>query len=77
MTFEGASKDPMQQTVRDATGRHEHAKASGARYKGRKPSFSREQLDAVQDMLGVEAGVSARIKDDAAWSEAALATWGQ
>jgi len=68
----------------------EHAKASGERYKGRKPSFTRSQLKMVQDMLGQEAGVSAiakttglsrqtiyRIRDDAASSEAALATWGQ
>ena len=68
----------------------EHAKASGERYKGRKPSFSRSQFETVRDMLGQGAGVSTiakvtgltrqtiyRIKDDAAGSRAALATWGQ
>ena len=68
----------------------EHAKASGERYKGRKPSFSRSQFETVRDMLGQDAGVSTiakvtgltrqtiyRIKDDAAGSQAALATWGQ
>jgi len=110
MTFDGATKNPMQQAVRDALiafmaataqaqaeatkeaqrAGIEHAKASGERYKGRKPSFTRSQLKMVQDMLGQEAGVSAiakttglsrqtiyRIRDDAASSEAALATWGQ
>jgi DNA invertase Pin-like site-specific DNA recombinase len=66
------------------------AKASGERYKGRKPSFTRTQFETVRNMLGQEAGVSIiaratglsrqtiyRIKDDAAGSEAALATRGQ
>jgi DNA invertase Pin-like site-specific DNA recombinase len=109
MTFDGATKDPMQQAVRDAliafmaaTAQAQAeatkeaqragidlAKASGERYKGRKPSFTRGQLEAVRDMIGQEAGVSMiakatglsrqtiyRIKDDSAGSEAALATWG-
>jgi hypothetical protein len=62
----------------------------GERYKGRKPSFTRTQFETVQNMIGHQTGVSiiARatglsrqtiypIKDDAAGSEAALATWGQ
>jgi DNA invertase Pin-like site-specific DNA recombinase len=66
------------------------AKASGERYKGRKPSFTRTQFETVRNMLGQEAGVSIiakttglsrqtiyRIKDDAAGSEAALISWGQ
>jgi DNA invertase Pin-like site-specific DNA recombinase len=66
----------------------EHAKASGERYKGRKPSFTRRQFEIVRDMLGQETGVSIiaqttglsqqtiyRIKDDAAGSEAALVNW--
>jgi putative DNA-invertase from lambdoid prophage Rac len=110
MTFDGATKDPMQQAVRDAliafmaaTAQAQAeatkeaqragidlAKASGERYKGRKPSFSRTQFETVQDMLGQDAGVSIiakatglsrqtiyRIKDDAAGSEAALLSWGQ
>jgi len=66
----------------------EHAKASGETYRGRKPSYSREQLAMVQDMLGQSANIIAiakatnlsrqtvyRIKDDPAAAEAALATW--
>jgi DNA invertase Pin-like site-specific DNA recombinase len=110
MTFDGATKDPIQKAVRDALigfmaataeaqaeatkaaqrAGIEHAKASGERYKGRKPSFTRSQFEAVRDMLGQEAGVSIiakttglsrqtiyRIKDDAAAAEAALVGWGQ
>jgi DNA invertase Pin-like site-specific DNA recombinase len=108
MTFDGATKDPMQQAVRDAliafmaataqaqaeaTKQAQRAgidlaKASGERYKGRKPSFTRRQFETVQNMLGQEAGVSIivkatglsrqtvyRIKEDAAGSEAALFSW--
>jgi putative DNA-invertase from lambdoid prophage Rac len=65
-----------------------HAKAGGE-YRGRKPSFTRQQLDLVRDMLGQnasaitiakETGLSRqtvyRIKDDPAAVEASLATWG-
>ena len=59
-------------------------------YLGRKPSFTRHQLDTVRDMLGQQAigiaqiakatGLSRqtvyRIKDDPAGCEAALAAWG-
>ena len=108
MTFDGATKDPIQKAVRDALigfmaataeaqaeatksaqrAGIEHAKASGEGYRGRKPSYSREQLATVQDMLGQSANILAiakaanlsrqtiyRIKDDPAAAEAALATW--
>jgi putative DNA-invertase from lambdoid prophage Rac len=68
----------------------EHAKQSGDRaYLGRKPSYMRDQLNKVHDMLGQEAvsiaqiarntGLSRqmiyRIKGDPAGAEAALAAW--
>jgi putative DNA-invertase from lambdoid prophage Rac len=66
----------------------EHAKANGEGYRGRKPSYTREQLRMVQDMLGQAANPSTiakatslsrqtvyRIKDDPAAAEAALAVW--
>lgn len=110
LVFDGATKDPMQQAVRDALiafmaataqaqaeatkeaqrAGIEHAKAAEASpYRGRKPSYTREQLDAVRDALAQGAGPSIiatqtglsrqtvyRIKDDAAGAEAALAEWG-
>jgi len=109
MTFDGATKDPMQQAVRDAliafmaataqaqaeatkaaqTAGIEHAKAQGDRYRGRKPSYTRDQLRTVQDLLGQEAGISViakttglsrqaiyRIKDDPVGAEAVLTSWG-
>ena len=67
----------------------EHAKANGENYRGRKPSYNREQLAMVQDMLGQNANIVAiakatnlsrqtiyRIKDDPAATEAALTLWG-
>src|SRR3954469_1117115 len=64
-----------------------HAKDSGV-YRGRKPSFTRDQLQAVQDMVVQGAGVSAiagatgltrqtvyRIKDDPVGAEAIMAKW--
>jgi putative DNA-invertase from lambdoid prophage Rac len=107
MTFDGATKDPIQQAVRDALigfmaataeaqaeatrvaqrGGIDLAKESGV-YRGRKPSFTRSQLQGVRDMLSQEANVSAiahatgltrqtvyRIKEDAAAAEAMLARW--
>ena len=67
-----------------------HAKANDdARYKGRKPSYSRKQFENAQAMLGKSVSVGEvaratgltrqtvyRIKDDPAGAEAALATWG-
>ena len=69
----------------------ENAKAFGdGRYKGRKPSFTKEQLEAVIELLGqgkrptdvaIEAGVSRqtvyRVKDDPAWAMGVLTTWGK
>ena len=66
----------------------EHAKATGEGYRGRKPSYNREQVTIVQDMLGQSTNIIAiakatnlswqtvyRIKVDPAATEAALATW--
>jgi putative DNA-invertase from lambdoid prophage Rac len=109
LTFDGATKDPMQQAVRDAligfmaaTAQAQaeatkeaqragiaYAKTSGDRYRGRKPSYTRSQLQIVQDMIAQDAGIGHiakaanlsrqtvyRIKDDPAGAEAVLATWG-
>ncbi|UZF94457.1 recombinase family protein [Bosea sp. NBC_00550] len=68
----------------------EHAKASnGSAYRGRKPSFTRAQMETVRDLLAQDAGVSViarttglsrqaiyRMKDDPAEAEAVLAKWG-
>jgi DNA invertase Pin-like site-specific DNA recombinase len=110
-TFDGATKDPMQQAVRDALiafmaataqaqaeatkaaqrAGIEHAKAHGDRaYLGRKPSYTRAQLDHARALLAQEAvGIARiaketgltrqtvyRIKDDPVGSEAALVAWG-
>ena len=66
-----------------------HAKANGNRYRGRKPSYSRAQLDATRAMLTQGVGITAiakaaklsrqtvyRIQADPAAAEAALAGWG-
>jgi DNA invertase Pin-like site-specific DNA recombinase len=68
-----------------------HAKANDRRsYLGRKPSYTREQFEAVRSMLGNQAvGIMQiakdtglprqtvyRIKDDPAGAEAALTAWG-
>ncbi|WP_201864471.1 recombinase family protein [Microvirga soli] len=65
-----------------------HAKARGDRYKGRKPSYSRVQYEAVRSMLDQGSGISAiakstglsrqtvhRIQGDPAAAEMALASW--
>ncbi|MVT66874.1 recombinase family protein [Bradyrhizobium pachyrhizi] len=108
MTFDGATKDPMQQAVRDAligfmaalsqaqaeankeaqTAGIAHAKANVLNYLGRKPSFTRQQLKAVHDMIEREEGTSTiatvtglsrqavlRIKADPAGAEQILARW--
>jgi DNA invertase Pin-like site-specific DNA recombinase len=68
-----------------------HAKQQPeVRYKGRKPSYTREQFDIVRTMLDQHQGASAiskvtklsrqtvyRIEQDPAAAEAVLATWGQ
>ena len=66
----------------------EHAKAKGEGYRGRKPSYTRDQMAMVQTMLGQNANIVEiakvaglsrqtiyRIKDDPAAAEAALAIW--
>ena len=109
LTFDGATKDPMQQAVRDAligfmaataqaqaeatkeAQRNGIAATLGAepeKYRGRKPSFTREQLGTMRDMLAQGAGASAiakatgltrptvqRLRDDMAGAEAVLAKW--
>lgn len=108
MIFDGATKDPMQQAVRDAligfmaalsqaqaeankeaqTAGIAHAKSNVLNYLGRKPSFKREQLVTVRDMLEREEGTSAissatglsrqavlRIKADPVAAEEMLARW--
>lgn len=67
----------------------DHAKANTDRYKGRKPTYDRDQYLAVRDLLAQEAGTSAiakstgltrqtvlRIKAAPNQAEAALASWG-
>ena len=109
LTFDGATKDPMQQAVRDAligfmaamaqaqaeatkeaqkAGIAHHRAADPSKYRGRKPSFTREQLDMMQDMLAQGAGASAiakatgltrptvqRLREDMAGAEAVLVKW--
>jgi putative DNA-invertase from lambdoid prophage Rac len=108
LTFDGATKEPMQAAVRDALigfmaataeaqaeatkeAQREGiaaAKADKVKYRGRKPSYKREQLTIVQDMLAEGAGTSAiakatgltrqsvlRIGEDIAGAEAALVRW--
>lgn len=110
MTFDGATKDPMQMAVRDALiafmaataqanaeaikeaqrGGIALAKASESerKYRGRKPSFTRDQLTTVCDMLDLSTGIGEiaastglsrqtiyRIKDDRAGAEASLVSW--
>lgn len=110
MTFDGATKDPMQQAVRDALiafmaataqaqaeATKEAQKAGIAntlagepeKYRGRRPSFDREKLQMVCNMLSQGAGATAiaaetgltrqtvlRVRADPAAAEAALAKWG-
>jgi putative DNA-invertase from lambdoid prophage Rac len=67
----------------------EAARLNGSRYKGRKPSYTRAECQAVFDMLAQGSGTSAiakstrltrqtilRIKADPAKAEAALVAWG-
>lgn len=110
MTFDGATKDPIQMAVRDAligfmaATAQAQAEASKAaqragiamaketdtkKYRGRKPSFTRDQLEIVQSLLAAgAAGTSAiakaagltrqtvlRIEADPAKAEQLLAAW--
>lgn len=111
MTFDGATKDPMQQAVRDAliafmaataqaqaeatkeaqkAGISHAVAAQDGRYKGRKPSFTREQMTTALDLLrqgnavahtARSAGLSRqtvyRIQANPAQAEALLAGWGR
>ena len=111
MTFDGATKDPMQQAVRDAligfmaalaeaqAGAMKEARAAGIahakaqdmegrKFRGRKPSYSPEQLERAQIMLADGAGPSEiakavgvsrqtvyRIQEDPVGCAAALEVW--
>lgn len=109
LTFDGATKDPMQEAIRDAligfmaataqaqaeaTKEAQRAGIASTRekepekYRGRKPSFTRDQLDMLRDMLAAGAGASAiakatgltrptvqRLRDDMVGAEAVLAKW--
>ncbi|WP_417728184.1 recombinase family protein [Roseovarius sp.] len=109
LTFDGATRDPMQEAVRDAliafmaaTAQAQAeatkeaqkagiaaAKGDRERYRGKKPTYDRDGLDKVRDMLATGSGTSEiakvvgvsrqtvlRIKGDPAAAEAALARWG-
>lgn len=109
MTFDGATKDPVQMAVRDAliafmaasaqaqaeaTKEAQRAgieanKGNADKYRGKKPSYSRDQFNTVVDMIDLGQGASAiakatgltrqtilRIRDDRGASEAALSKWG-
>lgn len=109
LEFNGATKDPMLQAIRDAMiafmaasaqaqaeankeaqkAGIENAKAKPDRYRGRKPTYGRNEYSTVRDMLAQDAGTSViakatgltrqavlRIKADPAAAEKALATWG-
>lgn len=78
MTFDGATKDPMQQAVRDAliafmaaTAQAQaeatkeaqkagiaYAKGIPSKYRGRKPSFTAEQIEAVLEQSSAGSGAS-------------------
>lgn len=88
--FMAASAEAQAEATREAQRAGiDHAKAGGEAYRGRKPSFTRAQLETVRDLAGQgrgasdiarEAGVSRqtvyRIKGDPAAAEKALAVWG-
>ena len=111
LTFDGATRDPMQQAVRDALiafmaataqaqaeatkeaqrAGIEHARGKADKlYRGRKPSYSRDQFEKVKAMLATASNGPAaiaktckvsrqavyRIKGDPSGAEAALVNWG-
>ncbi|MGR4926827.1 recombinase family protein [Bradyrhizobium sp. CAR08] len=110
LTFDGATRDPMQQAVRDALIAFMAATAQAnaeamkeaqrggialarstegeIKYRGRKPSFSKEQFSIACDMLDLSAGIGEivsatglsrqtiyRIRDDRAAAAGALMRW--
>jgi putative DNA-invertase from lambdoid prophage Rac len=84
LTFDGATKDPMQQAVRDsliafmaamaqsqaevikeaqkAGIAHAQGHDDGMKYRGRKPTFTREQFRLVRELLNQGNAVSANAK---------------
>jgi putative DNA-invertase from lambdoid prophage Rac len=109
LTFDGATKDPMQEAVRDAliafmaaTAQAQAeatkeaqkagiaaAKADSRKYLGKKPSYDRDGLQKVRDMLELGAGTTEiakaagltrqtvlRVRADPIAAEAALERWG-
>lgn len=110
LVFDGATKDPMQQAVRDALIAFMAATAQAnaeamkeaqrggialarsrdgaAKYRGRKPSYSKEQFSTACEMLGLSTGIGQianatglsrqtiyRIRDDRASAQGALSRW--
>jgi putative DNA-invertase from lambdoid prophage Rac len=108
LTFDGATKEPMQMAVRDALiafmaasaqaqaeatkeaqrAGIEHAKDRENAYKGRKPSFTAEQLSTVRDMLASGSAIGGvakatglsrqaiyRIQAEPTWAEQLLERW--
>ena len=89
--FMAATAQANAEAIKEAQrGGISYAKASESetKYRGRKPSFTREQLSIVSDMLDLSNGVSEiaamtglsrqtiyRIKEDRLAAEAALAVW--
>jgi putative DNA-invertase from lambdoid prophage Rac len=58
--FMAASAQAQAEATREAQRAGiEHAKAAGQKYRGRKPSYTREQVAMVQDMLGTSQNISA------------------
>ena len=113
MTFDGATKDPIQKAVRDALiafmaataqaqaeATKEAQKAgiqmaragaeASSKYRGRKPTFDRDQFGRVQELMalghnpssiaaqvGIPRATVYRIKDDPAKAAALLESWGR
>jgi len=110
LTFDGATRDPMQEAIRDAliafmaaTAQAQAeatkeaqkagiaaARQDGTKYRGKKPSYDRETLGIVVDMLGNGAGASEiakvtgltrqtviRIRKEPSAASETLTRWGQ
>ena len=87
--FMAASAQAQAEATREAqTAGIAHARAAGRGYLGRKPSYTRAQLDTVRDLLGQNVAISSiartsglsraavyRISADPAAAEAGLARW--